>query len=160
MLQLAQTSSQCAINSSQKSRIISLHSNNEHSWNLAKKKKKEEEKLGALLIKGSHNRLVLKTFFPLLHFIALASTPVSKSFAVIKSAETHQGGSWWWREGSLMPFLPMELETASQAPRSAQTGPCLGLPGVRIGTHPPSPHPMPLASYLCFTHCHLFCVIY
>lgn len=26
--------------------------------------------------------------------------------------------------GGLMPFLPVELETASQAPRSAQTGPC------------------------------------
>lgn len=65
-----------------------------------------------------------------------------------------------------MPFLPVELETASEAPRSAQTGPCRAF--LRSGVHPPplshlpllsppsSPHPVLLASYLCFAHGHLF----
>lgn len=56
-----------------------------------------------------------------------------------------------------MPFLPVALETASQAPRSAQTGPCRALPGVR-SARPLSPYissptpPVPLASYLFLTH--------
>lgn len=49
-----------------------------------------------------------------------------------------------------MPFLPVGLETASEAPRSAQTGPCL--PFLRSAL---PPHPPPSDSYLCFTLNHL-----
>lgn len=37
-----------------------------------------------------------------------------------------------------MPFLPVGLETASEAPRSAQTGPCRAF--LRSAVHP-APHP-------------------
>lgn len=63
-----------------------------------------------------------------------------------------------------MPFLPAALETASQAPRSAQTGPCRALPGVRsanpyLPTSPPPP-PVPPASYLFLTHIHTHHLIF
>lgn len=39
-----------------------------------------------------------------------------------------------------MPFLPVELETASQAPRSAQTGPCQAF--LWTGAQPPCSTPL------------------
>lgn len=53
-----------------------------------------------------------------------------------------------------MPFLPVELESAREAPRSAQTRPCRAF--LRSGAHPPRPHLVLLASYLGFTLGHLF----
>lgn len=51
-----------------------------------------------------------------------------------------------------MPFLPVGLETASEAPGRAQTGPCRAF--LRSAVHP-APHPVSLDSYLCFTLHHL-----
>lgn len=51
-----------------------------------------------------------------------------------------------------MPFLPVGLETASEAPGWAQTGAVPRLPEVSATSPPPSLH-----SYLCFTLTHLCC---
>ena len=66
-----------------------------------------------------------------------------------------EGGSVWWREGSPMPFLPVDVETASQAPRSLRRGrarPSCGQecslplplsPSLSLLSSLSSPHPVP-----------------
>lgn len=78
-----------------------------------------------------------------------SSTLMSKSFVLIEKCFEFLGQKGEVFDGGrgAMPFLPVELETASQAPRSAQTGPCQAF--LWSGAQPPLHLLHPVPSYLC-----------
>lgn len=59
-----------------------------------------------------------------------------------------------------MPFLPVKLETASEAPCSGQTGPCRAF--LRSGVHPPPLLLSPFAplSLISASHTAMVCFLY